>query len=78
MPAVIDAPAVIEYKEQANVHATHHGFWHTLQQYVKRHRSHTSHGTPSSCQGLLHPMEMPLERLARENSMLYLQVNTGL
>jgi hypothetical protein len=84
MPAVIDAPEVVAHEEhnlseeQLPSHAVHRGFWHTLGQYVRRHKVHTSHGTPSSCQGLLHPIEMPLERLARENPMLYLQVNTGL
>jgi hypothetical protein len=84
MPAVIDAPEVVDYKEQDLQEEPPQGrparasFWHTLGQYVKRQKGHTSHGTPSSCQGLLHPIEMPLERLARESPMLYLQINTGL
>ena len=84
MPAIIVTPEVRAHEEhhlseeQLSTHVTRLGFWHTVGAYVKRHQGHTSHGTPSLCQGVLHPMEMPLERLARENPMLYLQVNTGL
>jgi hypothetical protein len=84
MPAVIDAPEVVEQEEydlseaQPQARATHPGFWHTVVEYVRRHRVHTPHRTSSSCQGSLHPIEMPMERLAREHPMLYLRVYTGL
>ena len=84
MPAVIEAPEVVAYEEQdfqeeqPQVCAAHPGFWHTMMQYVKRHRVHTSTGTPLSCQGSPHPVETPMERLARENPTLYLRVFTGL
>ena len=90
MPAVIDTTEVIEheeytlyeehdlYKEQPPVREAHPGFWHRVMQYVKRHRVHTSTGTPLSCQGSPHPVETPMERLARENPTLYLRVFTGL
>jgi len=90
MPAVMDTPEVLEheehalyeehdlYKEQPPVRGAHPGFWHRVMQYVKRHRVHTPHGMPSSSHGSLRPIEMPMERLAREHPMLYLRVYTGL
>ena len=71
MPSVIDAPEIVEheehaiYKEQLPVCETHPGFWHTVLQYVRRHRVHTPYGTPSSSHGPLHPIEMPADLLAR-------------
>jgi hypothetical protein len=67
MPSVIDAPEIVEheehtiYKEQLPVRESHPGFWHTVQQYVKRHRVHTPHGTSSSSHGPLHRMETPAD-----------------
>ena len=84
MPAVIDAPEILEqeehdlYEEQPQVRAAHTGFWHTLVQYVRRHRVHTSHGTQSLSHISRHPIEMPLERLAREHPTLYLLGFCGL
>jgi hypothetical protein len=84
MPAVIDAPEIVEQEEHdlqeapPQVRGAHAGFWRTLVQYMKRHRVHTPDGTPSSSHGAPHPIEMPIERLARENPMLFLRVCTGL
>ena len=84
MPSVIDAPEILEHEEhdlqeaQPQVRPAHPGFWHTVVQYVRRHRSHTPHGTPSSSHVSLHPIEMPMERLARENPRLFLQGFCGL
>ena len=85
MPAVIDTTEVIEheeytlyeeydlYKEQPPVREAHPGFWHRVMQYVKRHRVHTPHGTPSSSHGSLHPMETPADLLARQYPSLYIR-----
>lgn len=90
MLSVIDAPERVEheehavyeehdiYEEQSPVREAHPGYWYRVLQYVKRHRVHTSHGTPSSSHRPLHPIEMPMERLARENPTLFLRVYTGL
>ena len=83
MPAVIDTPEIVEHEEhtiseEQPVRKAHPGFWYTVLQYVKRHRVHTPHGMPSLSHGSLHPIEMPMERLAREHPMLYLRVYTGL
>ena len=89
MPSVIDAPERVEheehalyeerdlYKEQSPVREGHPGFWHTVLQYVKRHRVHTSHGTLSSSHGPLHGMETPADLLAREYPSLYIRAYVG-
>ncbi len=84
MPAVIDAPARVEHDthdlhdEQPQVHTAPGGFWYTVLQYVRRPRAHTSSHTQSSSRLSLHQLEMPMERLARENPMLYLQGFCGI
>jgi hypothetical protein len=89
MPSVIDAPERVEheehafyeehaiYKEQPPVREAHPGFWHTVLQYVKRHRVHTPHGAPSSSHGLLHGIETPADLLAREYPSLYIRAYAG-
>ena len=89
MPAVIDTPEVVEHeeyalyeehdlhKEQPQVRVAQSGFWRTVTQYMRRHRAHTLSCTPSSYRVSLHPIEMPLERLARENPTLYIQAFYG-
>jgi hypothetical protein len=89
MPAVIDAPERVEheeqavyethdlYEEQSPVREGHPGFWHTVLQYVKRHRARHACHTRSSSPGTPHPIEMPLERLAREHPALYLRAVSG-
>ena len=83
MPSVLDVPEVVEdvdvydlHEEQPQVGATYPGFWRTVVQYVKRHRVHTPHDTSLSHISR-HPIEMPLERLAREHPTLFLRVFTG-
>jgi hypothetical protein len=93
MPAVIDTPAIVEHEayalygehdrdnpheEQPQARAAHAGFWQTVKQYVTRHRVQTPTGTPSLSHISRHPLEMPLERLAREHPTLFLRVFTGL
>jgi hypothetical protein len=89
MPSVIDAPEIVEheehavyeehdiYEEQSPVREGHPGFWHTVLQYVKRHRVHIPHGTPSSSHGSLHPIEAPADLLAREYPSLYIRAYAG-
>jgi hypothetical protein len=89
MPAVIDTPEVVEHEEyalyeahdqhteQAPVREAHPGFWHTVLQYLRRQRVHTSYRTPSSSRQALHPIEMPMERLARQYPTLYIQAFYG-
>ena len=89
MPSVIDAPEIVEheehavyeahdlYKEQPPVREGRPGFWHTVLQYVKRHRVHIAHGTPSSSHRSLHPIEMPADLLARQYPSLYIRAYAG-
>src|SRR5262249_11046194 len=84
MPGVMNDPEVVAYEEcplseeQPQARATHTGFWHTLLQYVRRQRVRRWQSTSSSSHVSLHPIEMPMERLAREHLTLYLRVFTGL
>jgi len=83
MPSVIDAPAIIIHEEhtiyeaQPPVRKAHPGFWYTVLRFVKRHRVHALHGTPSSSHGSLHPMETPADLLAREYPSLYIRAYAG-
>jgi hypothetical protein len=83
MPSVIDAPEILEHEEhdrqeeQPQVCTAHPGFWHTLVQYVRWHRVHTSHRTRSSSHVTLHQIETPAELLAREYPTLYIRAFCG-
>jgi hypothetical protein len=89
MLSVIDAPERVEheehavyeehiiYKEQPPEREAHPGFWHTVLQYVKRHRVHTPHGSLSSSHGPLHRFETPADLLAREYPSLYIRAYAG-
>ena len=83
MPSVIDAPEIVEheehaiYKEHPTVRKAHAGFWHTVLHFVKRHRVHTPHGTPSLSHGPLHGIETPADLLAREYPSLYIRAYVG-
>jgi hypothetical protein len=83
MPAVIDTPEVVEheehalYEKQPPVRAAHPGFWPRVLQYVKRHRVHIPHGTPSSSHGPLRRIEMPEDLLVLEYPALYIRVYAG-
>ena len=83
MPSVIDAPEIVIHEEYASytkqppVRKAHPGFWHTVLQFVKRHRAPTPYGTPSSSYRPLHPIEMPADLLARQYPSLYIRANAG-
>ena len=78
MPSVVDAPEIIEHaehdlhEEPPQVRTAHRGFWHTVLQYVQRHRAQSASRTRSSGRVSLHQIELPMERLAQENPTLYL------
>ncbi len=84
MPGVMNDPEVVAYEEctlyeeQPPAHAAYLGFWSTVVEYVRQYRIHRRQSTSSSSHVSLHPMEMPMERLAREHPSLYLRVFTGL
>ena len=84
MPSVMDAPEVVEHEEhdlheeRPQVLVARSGFWHTLVQYMRRHRVHTSSRTRSSGRVALRQLESPMERLARENPTLFLQGFCGI
>ena len=59
-------------EEQPQARATHSGFWSTVVAYMRRQ------SRSSSSRVSLHPIEMPMERLAREHPALYIRVFTGL
>jgi hypothetical protein len=48
-----------------------------VQQYVQRHRVHTSHGMPSSSHGSLHWIDTPEDLLARQYPGLYIRAYVG-
>ena len=83
MPDVMHDPEVVAYEEctlyeeQPPAHAAYLGFWHTVMEYMRRQRVRRLQSTSSASRVLRHPMEMPMERLARENLTLYLRVLTG-
>jgi hypothetical protein len=77
-PEVVAYEACTLYEEQPPAHAAYLGFWHTVVQYVRRDRTHRLQSMSSSSHVSLHPIEMPLERLAREHPSLYLRVFAGL
>ena len=84
MAGVMNDPEVVAYEEcplyeeQPPAHAAYLGFWHTVVQYVRRLRVRRRQSTSSSSPVSRHPIEMPMERLAREHLTLYLRVFTGL
>jgi hypothetical protein len=87
MPALMNAPEVVEHEEHAlcaahdpeqpPVCAASPGFWPRVLQYVKRHKVHTPHGTSSSSQGPLHRIEVPADLLARQYPSLYIRAYAG-
>ena len=83
MPDVMNDPEVVAYEEctlyeeQPPAHAASLGFWHTVMEYVGRQRVRKVQSPSSSSHVSLHPIEMPMERLAREHLTLYLRVLTG-
>ena len=83
MSGVIHDPVVVAYEEctlsaeHPHARATHPGFWRTVVAYVRRQRVRRLQSMSSLSHVSRHPMEMPMERLARENLTLYLRVLTG-
>jgi hypothetical protein len=83
MPGVMRDSAVVAYEErtlseeQPQAQTPYHRFWHTMMAYMRRQRVRRRQSTSSSSHISLHPIEMPMERLARENLTLYLRVFTG-
>jgi hypothetical protein len=71
MPSVIDAPAVVEHghhdlsEKQPQVHGARGGFWHTMVQYMRRHRVHTSSRTRASGHRAQRQLESPMVRVRR-------------
>ena len=84
MLSVIDTPEMVEheehtlYEDHPQVRVARSGFWRTVVQYTRRQSGHRRHRTPSSSHGSLHPIEMPMERLAREYPTLYIQGFCGI
>ena len=84
MPGIMHDSVVVAYEkctlseEQPQVRAAHPRFWHAVVQYVRWLRVRKVQSRSSSSHVSLHPIEMPMERLARENLTLYLRVFTGL
>jgi hypothetical protein len=77
-PEVVAYEECTLYEEQPPAHAAYLGFWATVVEYVRQYRIHRLQSTSSSSYVSLHPIEMPMERLAREHPSLYLRVFTGL
>ena len=77
-PEVVAYEECTLYEEQPPAHAASLGFWRTVVAYVRRQSVHKVQRRSSSSHVSLHPMEMPMERLAREHLTLYLRVFTGL
>ena len=83
MAGVMNDPEVVAYEEctlyedQPQERAAHLRFWHTVVAYVRRQRVRRLQSRSSLSHVSLHPNEMPMERLARENLTLYLRVLTG-
>jgi hypothetical protein len=84
MPSVMNDPEVVAYEEctlseeHPQVRATHPGFWHLVVMYVRRQSVRRLQSTSCSSHVSLHPIETPMERLAREHPALYLRVFSGL
>jgi len=84
MASIMHDPEVVAYEactlsgEQPPAHAAYLGFWRMMVQYVRRNSTHRLQRTSSSSPVSRHPIEMPMERLAREHLTLYLRVFTGL
>ena len=82
MPAVLDAPEVLDYEAhdltaaQPRVRPDRAGFWQMVMQYMRRHNVRRCHRTPSS-RLPVHQFEAPADRLARQYPALYIQACTG-
>jgi hypothetical protein len=84
MPAVIDAPEILEHKEhdlyeehdlqeeQPQVRGAQLGVWRAVGQYIGRQRAHRLQRTSSADRSARRQLESPMARLAQEHPMLYL------
>jgi hypothetical protein len=83
MLSVIDTPEMVEheehtlYEDHPQVRVARSGFWRTVMQYMKRQSVHRLHRTAPISHGLMHPIEMPADLLARQYPGLYIRVYTG-
>jgi hypothetical protein len=77
MSAVMDTPDIGAHEayalqeEPPLAPTAHPGVWHAVMAYMRRQSVHRLQRTSSSSHVSLHPIEMPLERLAQEHPMLY-------
>ena len=82
MPAVLDTPEVMDYETydlpevQPRVRPARAGFWHTIVQYMRRHRVHKGRYTPSAYRSV-YTCEGPADLLARQYPALYIQACSG-
>ena len=83
MPAVLDAPEVLDYEAhdltaaQPRVRPARAGFWRTLVHYIRRPRVHRFHRTPSFPRSV-HTFEAPADLLARQYPTLFIQAYAGI
>jgi hypothetical protein len=84
MAGVMNDPEAVAYEECAfyeekpQARVAYPGFWHTMVEYVRRHRARNACRSQFSSHISRHPIEMPMEWLAREHLTLYHRVFTGL
>jgi hypothetical protein len=82
MPAVLDAPEVVDYEAhdlyeaQPLVRPDCAGFWRTVGQYMRRQSVRRFH-RPLSSPRSVHTFEAPAALLARQYPALYIQACTG-
>ena len=80
MPAMMDAPEVVAYKDQdfedkqPQVGGSQGGFWRTVVQYMRQQSVHRLRRTSPSLHGPLHRIDTPAEWLARAYPTLYMRV----
>jgi len=83
MPAILDAPEVLDYEEhdlseaQPQLRPARAGFWRTLVQYLRRQSVHRGRYTPSSHRSM-HTGETPVDLLARQYPTLCIQAYAGI
>ena len=83
MPAVVDAPEVMDYEihdlpeAQPRVRPNRGGFWYTVAQYMRRPSVRRFHRTPSFPRSV-HTCEGPADLLARQYPTLCIQAYAGI
>jgi hypothetical protein len=82
MPAVLDAPEVLDAEEydlaetQPRISSDRAGFWYTVAQYLRRQRVRWFHLTSSS-RLPVHTFEAPADLLARQYPTLFILACSG-